>query len=74
MSEFSDDLLKTAAAIRAIRHALDRLVVAGAWPEGSFGDISTILVEGLAVAVALERLAGGSAPPRPGTGTLEDRR
>lgn len=52
----SQEMLATAEQLRSIRAALQRIVQSGRWPEGSFHDISTIIVDGQFVAKSLERL------------------
>jgi hypothetical protein len=86
----SDEMRTTAAALRRVRDHVVRLIAAGRLPSGGFVDFSTVLVSGLDVAEALDRLAGDVLPagtpepdpkpqaqlplPRPGTGYLDDKR
>jgi hypothetical protein len=50
-------MLDAAQALTQIRTQLYELVKSGQWPSGSFETVSTIMVSGLCVSKALERLA-----------------
>jgi len=54
---FSEDLRATAEALKHIRTALVGLVNEGAYPQGTFEDMSIVLNEGWHVVEALELLA-----------------
>jgi hypothetical protein len=80
----SEEMRTTAAALRQVRDHVVKLIAAGRWPAGSFTDFTIVLVSGLDVADALDRLAGDVLPPetrppaqlplpRPGTGYLDGR-
>jgi hypothetical protein len=72
----SAEMQATADALRNVRARLVQLLAAGRWPEGAFPDITTVQVQGLEVAEALERLAKGSEPRQrtPGPYDADERR
>ena len=49
----SSEMLATAKSLRSIRSRLVQIVRQGNWPEGSFGDLSRVLTEGLLLAGSL---------------------
>jgi hypothetical protein len=53
----SSEMAATAEALRDIRRRLHHLIAVGNLPESSFASASVVLVEGIAVAIALEELA-----------------
>ncbi len=57
---FSEQCRAVAEGIRSVRAVLQEMVKEGHWPAGSFASMSTVIVSGLCVAKALERLANDS--------------